>query len=145
MNEKRKARAIDLTPEQRDEHRRIRELFQDWHPSPEELIASGESAKFALAGEYRYLRPFVAKLKQAREDAGLSLADVAQRCGIDKAALSRLENGLNPNPTLDTLWRYVAAIGKRLVLDAEDIAPSRNASGRKSTRRREKAAGARRN
>ena len=125
MSAKRGTRKVEFTPEQRAEHRRIRELFKDWHPSPEELIASGEGGNFALSGEYPYLRPFLAELKQAREQAGLSLADVAGRCGIDKAALSRLENGQNPNPTLDTLWRYVAALGKRLLLDAADLAPAR--------------------
>jgi transcriptional regulator with XRE-family HTH domain len=57
----------------------------------------------------------------------LSLADVSRRCGIDKAALSRLEKGQNANQTLDTLWRYAAAQGKRLLLDAADIAPTRAA------------------
>jgi transcriptional regulator with XRE-family HTH domain len=47
----------------------------------------------------------------------LSLADVAARSGIDKASLSRLENGLYPNPTMNTLARYARVIGKRLILD----------------------------
>ncbi len=51
----------------------------------------------------------------------MTLADVSARCGIDQPALSRLENGHTQNPTLDTLWRYAAAVGKRLVLTAEDI------------------------
>jgi transcriptional regulator with XRE-family HTH domain len=42
------------------------------------------------------------------------------RCGIDQPALSRLENGHTPNPTLDTLWRHAAVLGKRLGLAAED-------------------------
>ena len=49
------------------------------------------------------------------------LACLAARCGIDQPALSRLENGHTPNPTLDTLRRYAAAMGKRLVLTAEDV------------------------
>src|SRR6476620_5484310 len=118
MSARRNARKVEFTPAQRAEQRRIRELFQDWHPSPEELIASGEGVNFALFGEYPGLRPFLVELKQAREQAGLSLADVSRRCGIDKAALSRLENGQNANPTLDTLWRYAAAVGKRLLLGA---------------------------
>jgi len=35
----------------------------------------------------------------AREAAGLTLAGVSARCGIDQPALSRLENGHTPNPT----------------------------------------------
>lgn len=118
---------IKLTAEDRARHKAIREMFRDWHPSPEELIASGEAANFDLHGEYRELRPFIEQMKQAREEAGLTLAEVSQRCGIDQPALSRLENGHNRNPTLDTLWRYAAAVGKRLVLTTEAIRDTRPA------------------
>ncbi len=47
-------------------------------------------------------------LRRERERLGLSLADVAKLTSIDKAALSRLENGLQVNPTVNTLARYVA-------------------------------------
>jgi transcriptional regulator with XRE-family HTH domain len=63
--------------------------------------------------------------KTTREAAGLTLADISARCGIDQPALSRLENGHTPNPTLDTLWRYAATLGKRLVLTAEDVPHTR--------------------
>jgi transcriptional regulator with XRE-family HTH domain len=105
-------------------------MFRDWHPSPEELIASGEGANFDLHGEYRQLRPFIEDLKQAREAAGRTLAEVSRRCGIDQPALSRLENGHNKNPTLDTLWRYAAAVGRRLVLTTEPILDTRTAQGK---------------
>jgi transcriptional regulator with XRE-family HTH domain len=55
----------------------------------------------------------------------LTLADVSARCGFDQPALSRLENGHTPNPKLDTLWRYAAALGKPLVLTAEDVPETR--------------------
>src|SRR5208282_3933956 len=99
-------------------------------PGPEELIASGEAVNFALHGEYQELRPFVDEIKRAREAAGLTLAEVSRRCGIDQPALSRLENGHNKNPTLDTLWRYAAAVGRRLVLTTEAIRDTRPAQGK---------------
>jgi transcriptional regulator with XRE-family HTH domain len=105
-------------------------MFRNWHPSPEELIASGEGVNFELHGEYRQLRPFVEEIKHAREAAGLTLAEVSRRCGIDQPALSRLENGHNKNPTLDTLWRYAAAVGRRLVLTTEAIRDTRPARDR---------------
>ena len=40
-------------------------MFRNWHPSPEELIATGEAANFDLHGEYRELRPFVEEIKRA--------------------------------------------------------------------------------
>jgi len=49
----------------------------------------------------------------------LSLADVEQRTGIGRAALSRLENDTEPNPTVVTLTRYAQALGKRLVVSFE--------------------------
>jgi len=109
----------------RARRRAIRDMFRDWHPSPEELIASGEGTSFDLRGEYRQLRPFLEEMKRAREAAGLTLADVSRRSGIDQPALSRLETGHNKNPTLDTLWRYAAAIGRRLVLTTEAISNTR--------------------
>src|SRR5438445_4269089 len=105
-------------------------MFRNWHPSPEELIASGEGANFDLHGEYRQLRPFIKEMKRAREAAGLTLAEVSRRCGIDQPVLSRLENGHNPNPTLDTLWRYAGAVGRRLVLTTEPIPATRPAKER---------------
>src|SRR5271165_2115100 len=118
---------VQWTAENRARHQAIREMFRDWQPSPEELIASGEGADFDLHGEYRQLRPFVEEIKRAREEAGLTLAEVSRRCGIDQPALSRLETGHNKNPTLDTLWRYAAAVGRRLVLTTEAIQDTRPA------------------
>jgi ribosome-binding protein aMBF1 (putative translation factor) len=63
---------------------------------------------------------FILELRREREARGLSLADVAERSGIDKAALSRLENGQQLNPTINTLNRYACALGKRLVLSLEE-------------------------
>jgi transcriptional regulator with XRE-family HTH domain len=36
--------------------------------------------------------------------------------GMDPSALSKLETGQRPNPTLETVVRYAEAVGKRLVL-----------------------------
>jgi DNA-binding phage protein len=63
---------------------------------------------------------FIIDLRREREARGLSLAEVAERSGIDKAALSRLENGQQSNPTVNTLTRYARALGKRLALTLEE-------------------------
>jgi hypothetical protein len=116
---------VEWTSEDRARHRAIREKFREWRPSPEELISTGEGTQLDLHGEYHALRPFIDQLKQVREAAGLTLAQVSERSGIDQPALSRLENGHNRNPTLDTLWRYAAAVGQRLVLGTETISNTR--------------------
>jgi hypothetical protein len=42
---------VQWTAEDRARHQAIREMFRNWHPSPDELIASGEGANFDLHGE----------------------------------------------------------------------------------------------
>jgi hypothetical protein len=118
-------KTIQRTPEQRAQHQAIREAFRDWHPGPEELISSGAAARLGLDVVNSPAQELLRHLKASREAAGLTLADVSARCGIDQPALSRLENGHTPNPTLDTLWRYAAAVGKRLVLTTEDVQGTR--------------------
>src|SRR5437588_11345646 len=124
MNDKQR-KIIKWTSEQRAQHQAIRDSFRDWHPGPEELIASGAAARLGLDVIHSPAQELVRQLKAAREAAGLTLADLSARCGIDQPALSRLENGHTPNPTLDTLWRHAAAVGKRLVLSAEDFKDTR--------------------
>ena len=63
----------------------------------------------------------LATLKQERERRGLSLAEVSERSGMDKAMLSRLENGKILNPTITTLWRYAEAVDMALKLSAEKV------------------------
>ena len=63
----------------------------------------------------------VSALKGLREQLGLSLADVSKRSGLDRAFVSRLENGHQLNPTIDTLYRYAAALGKKPQIGFTDL------------------------
>ena len=101
------------TAEDLARYKAIRERFQKEKPSLEELVSSGEYNEPLPMGEHLSIRQAVFALKKAREAAGLSLADVAERTGIDKGALSRIETGQHPNPTVSTLCRYAHALGKR--------------------------------
>ena len=94
MNDKQR-KTINLTPEQRAAHQAIRDAFRDWHPGPEELIASGAAARLGLNVIYCPAQDLLRQLKASREAAGLTLADVSARCGIDQPALSRLENAMS--------------------------------------------------
>ena len=58
--------------------------------------------------------------KAAREAKGLSLADIYEQTGIDRSALSKLENVTNENPTIETLFRYAEVVGKRLAIQVLD-------------------------
>ncbi|MCC6681155.1 MAG: helix-turn-helix transcriptional regulator [Phycisphaeraceae bacterium] len=55
-------------------------------------------------------------LKAERERCGISLGQLAKRCGIDKSRLSKLENDINANPTFATLQRIAEAIGVKLTI-----------------------------
>ena len=73
------------------------------------------AAKRAAATQQTGVSSIVAALKSARVEQGLTLDEVGERSGIQKASLSRLENDPAPNPTWDTLARYAAAVGRRIV------------------------------
>jgi DNA-binding XRE family transcriptional regulator len=125
MSKERIFKKLDWTPEDRARHMAIREKFQKERPTMKQLLASGEYVGPIPLGVYFELRLALHELKKTREAAGLSLADVAERSGIDKAALSRLENGIHDNPTVETLMRYAAAVGKKLSFTLQDLAPAR--------------------
>lgn len=59
----------------------------------------------------------VARFRAVRENQGLTLAEVAERMGIDPPALSRLETGKTLNPTLATLHKWAEAVGQKLDVD----------------------------
>jgi DNA-binding XRE family transcriptional regulator len=111
---KRMHRMIERSPEERQKLREIREKFQRERPSLKKLRESGDVSEVVTQGEYVNLLAMLAALKKHREAKGLSLTDVAERCGMDRAAVSRLENGVYLNPTLDTLYRYAGAIGAEI-------------------------------
>jgi DNA-binding XRE family transcriptional regulator len=103
------------TAADRARHKAIREEFAH-RPTQEDLEASGDYEGPIKSGVYFAVKVVLHELKQAREAAGLTLAAVSKRTGMDQATLSRLENGRQPNPTVDTLWRYAHAVGRQLVL-----------------------------
>ena len=91
-------------------------------PGLEELRRRGDIDAEAYeravrARGHKPTRPFaelIAALKAERERNGLSLSDVAERSGMDRAAIHKLEIGLNKNPTAATLARYADALGKTI-------------------------------
>jgi DNA-binding XRE family transcriptional regulator len=107
--------------EDKARHKAVREKFKD-KPTYEQLVSAGEcDGQPVPLGVYLAVGVFLHDLRKAREDAGLSLSDVETRTGIDKATLSRLETGKQTNPTVDTLVRYAAAVGKQLVLTLQEM------------------------
>jgi DNA-binding XRE family transcriptional regulator len=113
-------RKAERTPEETARLRADRERYQRERPTPAHLLAEGGHTDFVPLGELLALHQVMGQLKQERERQGLTLAHMAERTGIDQAALSRLENGRNANPTLDTLRRIAAALGKVICCTCQD-------------------------
>ena len=67
---------------------------------------------------YFELRACIAELKKAREAAGLTLTQVAEKTGLAAETLCRLETGMVTNPTWKTLGLFAAAVGCKLTLTA---------------------------
>lgn len=55
--------------------------------------------------------PFGRALRERREAAGLSLADLAEMIGVQKSSLRRLEVSPTANPTISTVRAIAAALG----------------------------------
>ena len=78
--------------------------------------------KPAVRAEFKGLEPEFALLDQllrARARAGLSQAEVARRMGTHPPAVARLEASLGSgkhSPSIATLRKYAAAVGKKLVV-----------------------------
>ena len=107
---------VQHSPEEKVRLQAIRDQFQTERPSLDELVASGEYSEPVRHGVTLDAMHIASLLKQARQEADLSLAAVAKRCGLDRAAISRLENGLYENTTLQTLNRLASAYGKRFLV-----------------------------
>jgi DNA-binding XRE family transcriptional regulator len=67
------------------------------------------------------MRAIIAQLKAERERQGLSLATVAERIGLNRKNLHRIETNPNANPTLQTLHRIAEALGKSVHLELHDL------------------------
>lgn len=122
MERKRVFRKSKQTAAHRAREKAVRTRFQRERPDLRDLVAAGEYSEPIRQGTYFELMHLAASLKKLRTRARLSLADMSARTGMDRAALSRLENGVADNPTLATMDRYLQALGKRMIIAFEDNA-----------------------
>ena len=81
----------------------------------ERLLSDPEvkAAYDAIVTEYAILD----EILSARRAAGLTQAQVAERMGTKASAVARLESALvsgKHSPSIDTLRKYAAAVGKKL-------------------------------
>jgi DNA-binding XRE family transcriptional regulator len=84
------------------------QMVAEWKQDPE-----FDAAYVELETEFTLLR----ELLQARQRAGLTQADVAEKMGTKAPAVTRLETALSDNwhpPSIATLKKYAQAVGCRL-------------------------------
>jgi DNA-binding XRE family transcriptional regulator len=113
MTMRRIVRNRRLTAEESAKYHDVRQRVADELP---ELIARHHERVATLD----QLGELLKQLKAAREERGLSLSDLTDLTGMDRSAISKLEAGQRPNPTVDTLVRYAEAVGKHLVVSLVD-------------------------
>ena len=138
MKARRIFRASRKTAEERVREQTLRDKLQKERPSLEYLVRSGACDPDAVMtmGMYFDIQSALQALKREREQSGSSIGDVAKRSGLDRAVVSRLENGKQDNPTVATLMRYAAAVGKRFLWSYEDLATKVTDGNGKAGRRR---------
>jgi len=102
------------------ERRKYREMRLHLEGEKQGILAEARRRKAAHDAAVAELRKAFQLLKAERVAQGLSLADMRDRTGIGRSALSRLENDEIANPTVVTLTRYAEALGKKLFIQLSD-------------------------
>jgi len=101
-----------LSATQREQYRNLAEQID--REEKEEILTQGRKYKAEHDAAVASLEHAMGALKAERERQDVTLADMQERTGIDRAALSRLESGQHPNPTIATLMRYARGLGKTI-------------------------------
>lgn len=106
------------------ERARLRQLREQIDAEKEEILAEARRHKAAHDAAAAQVRDVMQILREERTRQGLSLADIQERTGIARSALSRLETDANANPTLTTITRYADALDKDLHILLADKTPT---------------------
>ena len=117
----RKARRIRRTLSS-EERRKYREMREKLDAERDEIIAEARRHKRVHETVTAELREAFRILKKERQAQGLSLADMQDRTGMSRSAISRLENDDSANPTIETLTRYAEALDKKLAITLKNKA-----------------------
>lgn len=94
----------------------MRELRGRIETEKPEILAKARALKKARTAAVAQLHEAFSLLRTERQAKGISLAELRDRTGIGRSALSRLENAPEANPTITTLTRVADALGKQIVI-----------------------------
>ena len=109
------------------------ELTETQHKSMKRVEAEVAAEKVEIVRQARQAfaeqKAFEAELAKtadmlaaARAESGMSLSKLSEATGMTRQALSRIERGEHRNPTISTLQRIAAALGKQVVIQLRDVA-----------------------
>src|SRR5438105_15111982 len=95
MKARRIFRKNQQTAQERSREQSLREELQKAKPSLEDLVRTSSCDPDAVMtmGMYFDVQRALRALKRERERLGLSITDLAERSGLDRAVVSRLETG----------------------------------------------------
>ena len=94
----------------------LAQAVEHWYPQP-------SRQRFAQAPDL--INRFPKLLREARDDAGLSVRDLARLAGTDPTYLSRMERGLVPPPLWPTMMAIVAQLPNSRLGRLADLAGSK--------------------
>ena len=88
---------------------------------------AGDSLELKRLTDEARVNAAVAQLiYEAREKAGLSQAELAERIGSKQAVISRLEDADYDGHSLTMLQRIAAALGKQVTIEFHDVSKARS-------------------
>jgi ribosome-binding protein aMBF1 (putative translation factor) len=108
------------TPEELAALKADRARYQATKPGLADIEAKGGT--LLPLREVLALQVIGAAIRDERRRQSLTLEQLAAKVGMDAPALSRIETGRNPNPTMETLSRLASALHKSLSVQLVDSA-----------------------
>ncbi|WP_013627252.1 helix-turn-helix domain-containing protein [Rubinisphaera brasiliensis] len=118
MSSRRSSRRLSSHPALTPELKSTLDAEAEEYRSPE--ARSAARSEIRAHQLQQALNELLKDLNEAKESAGLSLADLAERCEISRPAIHRFLDGQNLNPKLSTVLRISQALGREITLSARD-------------------------
>lgn len=121
MNKSRSKKAVSVDhPLTEAQIQRMADVRAHAEAHQEEIVARGREIMRQHRAATAALRETFELLKHERQAQGVTLQELEDRTGIGRGAISRLENDPAANPTVHTLQRIAAALGKSIVVQLTD-------------------------
>jgi transcriptional regulator with XRE-family HTH domain len=99
---------------------RSEEMLEDWEKDLIEELRDPEFA--ALYGADRAKSGYGLALLHARQAANITQKELSEKLGVRQPYIAQLESG-EANPTLGTAGKMLAALGLKMVISVEPLAP----------------------